>query len=349
MAAVRSKLKQFPEIVQADIDIKTGLAHFQAKPEFDQYVALAHAMEEAGGAIQMFHPKFRTPTAYYAMLGVKGRDLEKAEQLQQNLDGVPGVRAAIIDGERWFVNEKGLDVGGLVVFADPNPKLRFNLQKAAKDAGYILELRDHGGGHGGGADGMNNKEEWSEMNHSFAGLCLLFLTAIGVLQLALPRPPSIVKYGSVLVWVLLFVFLFIRSDRSSWPLGKIGWFEAFRDWETAQHRIGQGLVLLIAIGDFLRIRSGMKVNPTFSRWGILALGVVGSGMLYTHLHATIDPAHYQEVARMNFQHILMATISLLFCLSKFAWETWRFPRKGGQYVWLGFLGALGVVLTLYVE
>ena len=115
---MRSKLKQFPEIVKADIDIKTGRANLEARPEFDQYVALAHSMEEAGGAIQMFHPKYLTPQAYYAMLGVKGRDLEKTDRLQAALDAVPGVRTAIIDSDRWFTNEQGLDVGGLVVFAE---------------------------------------------------------------------------------------------------------------------------------------------------------------------------------------------------------------------------------------
>jgi hypothetical protein len=302
-------------------------------------------MEEAGGAIQMFHPKYIVPQAYYAMLGVKRRDLDKTDRLQTALDAVPGVRTAIIDSERWFTNEQGLDVGGLVVFADSNPKLKLNLEAAAKNSGFILEMRDHGHAAAGGID----SEEWSEANHAFAGLCLLLLTVIGVLQLSLKQPPAFIKYGSVAVWLLLFVFLFIRSDRSSWPLGEIGWFEGFQEWETAQHRVGQLLILIIAVGDFLRIRSGWKVNPTFGRWGILALGVVGAGMLYSHLHTTIDPAHYDLVKRMNFQHILMATAALLFCLSKFVWETWQVPKRGGQYVWLGFLGALGVILCLYVE
>lgn len=344
---VLARIKRFPEITKTEIDIKKSRAYLTAAADFDQYVALQHSIEEAGGAIHMFDVKYVVPRAYYAMLGVRGRDADKAEKLQAKLDAVPGVRSTIIDRERWFVNEDGLDVGGVVIFADPNPKLDFLLTQAGKDAGYILELRNHGGGHGGGPTG--DREEWSEMNHAFAGLCLLLLTVIGVLQLSLKQPPAFIKYGSVVVWGLLFVFLFIRSDRSSWPLGKIGWFEGFQEWETAQHRIGQLLILLIAIGDFMRIRSGWKANPTFSRWGVLALGVVGAGMLYSHLHVTIDPAHYREVARMNFQHILMATAALLFCLSKFVWETWRIPRAGGQYVWLGFLGALGLILCLYVE
>jgi hypothetical protein len=339
---VRSKLKQFPEIVRADIDTKTQRAYFEAKPSFDQYVALAHALEEAGGAIQMFHPKYLKPKAYYAMLGVKERTFENQEALQKALDAVPGVRSALIDSERWFTNEKGTEVGGLVVFADENPKLTLQLARAAEESGYIIEMRDHG-------HNAVDSKEWSEMNHAFAGVCLLFLAVCGMLQIGLKNPPPFIRYGTVLVWLAMFVFLFIRADRGSWPLGPLNWFEAFQEWDTAQHRVGVGLVLLIGIGDFLRLRQGWRVNPALGRWGILIVGVVGSGMLYSHLHQTIDPAHYQLVWRMNAQHVAMATVALLFCVTKFVWDTWQWPRRGGPYVSLTCLLTLGLILTLYVE
>jgi hypothetical protein len=52
---------------------------------------------------------------------------------------------------------------------------------------------------------------------------------------------------------------------------------------------------------------------------------------------------------MNAQHVAMAVTGLLFAASKFAWDTWQIPKKGGQYLWLFFLGLMGAVLTLYVE
>jgi hypothetical protein len=342
VAAVRSKLKRFPEVVKADIDIKAGLARMEAKPAFDQYVALAHSLEEAGGAIQMFHPEYLVPQAHYAMLGVRGRTDEKMEALQKNLQAVPGVRSAIIDPDRWFTNERGVDVGGVVVFADTNPRLKLGMIQAAGRAGFLLEPRDHG--HNAG-----DAEEWSEMNHAFAGVCLLCLTVLGVLQVSMKQPPQWARYGTPLIWLSLAVFLFFRADRGSWPLGPLSWWEGFQEWDTLGHRVGILLLVLIGAGDFLRVRRGLSVNPTLSKWGILAVGVVGSTMLYTHLHQTIDPAHYALVVRMNVQHVLMATSALLFALSKFAWETWRLPKRGGQYVYLGFLGVLGMILTLYVE
>jgi hypothetical protein len=339
---VRSKLKQFPEIVRTDVDLKAGRVYMQAKPTFDQYVALEHALEDAGGAIKMVHPTYRVPQALYATLGVRGRDPDKLMALEERLKAVPGVRSAIIDPDRWFTNEQGLDVGGVVVFADRAPQLELRLTEAAKRAGFLFEPKDHG-------EGAGDAEEWSEMNHAFAGLCLLFLTVLGMLNVGLARPPSFIRYGTVFVWLALFVFLFIRSDRGYWPLGPAPWWDGFREWDTLQHRLGMGVLLAIAAGDFLRLRNGWKFPPALSRWGLLAVGLGGSAMLFTHLHSTLDPAHQAMTVRMNAQHLAMATCALLFTLTKFAWDTWQRPRKWGPYLWLVCLGALGIVLNLYVE
>jgi hypothetical protein len=250
----------------------------------------------------------------------------------------------IIDPERWFSNEKGLDVGGVVLFAERNPRLTLQLKAAAGAVGFVFEPKQHG--HGASAD---DAQEWSEMNHAFAGVCVLLLAVIGMLQIALPRPVWFVRYGSVIVWGALFFFLFVRSDRGAWPLGRIGWLESFQEWDTAQHRLGQGLILLVGVGDFLRLRRGWRANPLLTRWGMLALALAGSGMLFTHLHQTIDPVHYAMTVRMNVQHVGMAVSALLFGVSKFAWDTWQVPRRGGQYLWLVFLACMGLILTLYVE
>jgi putative copper resistance protein D len=349
---VRSKLKRFPEIVDVKISREAGMAWLQAQPSFDQYVALQHALEDAGGAIQMFHPAYLIPQAHYGMLGVRERTPGKLIDLEERLKAVPGVRSAIIDQDRWFTNADGQDVGGVVVFADPNPRLEASLVRVAKQAGFVYEPREHGehgGGGGGGAAGGFDHDEWSEFNHAFAGLCLLVLAGIGAAQLSMARPPCYIKYGTVLVSIGLVVFLFICADRNAWPLGRIGWFESFQDWDTVQHRLGTGLLALLTIGDYLRLRKGWKVNSAVSRWAMLTLGLVGSGMLFTHLHRTIDPTHYAIADRMNRQHLAMASSALLFALSKFAWDTWQVPKRGGRYLWLGFLALLGLILVMYVE
>ena len=132
---MRSKIKRFPEIVDVQISRPAGMAWLQAKPSFDQYVALLHALEDAGGAIQMFHPAYLVPQAYYGMLGVKKRDDGLLFKLEDRLRAVPGVRTALVDQERWFTNAEGLDVGGVVIFADPNPRLELNLISTRNSSG----------------------------------------------------------------------------------------------------------------------------------------------------------------------------------------------------------------------
>lgn len=339
---MRSKLKQFPEVVAADINRKDQRAYLWAAPTFDQYAALQHALEDAGGAIQMVHPEYLVPKAMFATLGVKGKDPDKIEHLQDGLQKVQGVRSVVIDSDRWFTNEKGLDVGGLVLWADNNPNLELDLVSTAQKAGFILEPNHH-------AHGENDDDKWSMTNHAFSGLCLLFLTVCFALQMLSPRPPWLIKHGTTLVWLAMFVFLFIRADRTSWPLGKMSWWESFREADTAAHRVGEFLILILAFADYQRIKGKWSINPVVGRWGLLVVGLGGSIMLFTHLHSTLDPVHYAMVWRMNIQHMLMATMALGFTIAKFAWDTWQAPKRGGQYVWLGFLAALGVVLTLYVE
>jgi hypothetical protein len=238
---VRSKLKRFPEVVQADIDRPKERAYMWAKPSFYAYVALEHSMEEAGGAIQMFHPRLLVPTSVHGVLGVKDKNPNKIVDLETRLGKVPHVRTALVDPDRWFKNDKGLDIGGAVVFADQDPQLELNLVNAAKEQGFIFEPSTHG--HGGAS--ADEHDEWSEMNHAFSGLCLLFLAALGMLNIALPKPPWFIKYGAGFIWAALFVFLFIRSDRSFWPLGTINWWDGFREWDTTQHRAGVGMIGVI--------------------------------------------------------------------------------------------------------
>jgi hypothetical protein len=342
VAAVRRTLKRFPDVVSSEIDLKRQRAIVQVRSSFDQYVALEEAVQEGGGAIRMFHARYLIPEPIYAMLAGRQRDPGTLDDLQRRLQAVPGVRSAFIDPERWFTNDQGLHVGGAAIFADRDRLLDRNLEQAARDAGFILEPRMDG-------PAVMHDKEWSETNHRVAGLFLLLLTGLGVLQLSQPQPSRWVRYGTLGVWLGMFLFLSVRSDPEYWPIGQINWFDGFKDLESCQHRLGIGLIVPIVLGDFWRLRRGWKLNPALGHWGILTIAGVGGGMLFTHLHTTIDPAHAVMVRRMNLEHLAMATAVLGIAVSKFAWDRWRVPRRGGQYLWLVCLGLLGFLLNLYVE
>jgi hypothetical protein len=314
----------------------------QVRPEFDQYQALRTAVEAAGGAIQMFRARYLLPQAFTAVLGAPSPQPDRLGRLRQQVQAVPGVRAVFIDPDRWFANGQGLAVGGALLFADPQPHLEDDLTGAARAAGYVLEL------HKDPETTLAEKES-SELDHAVAGVCMLFLAGLGVLLLALPQPPSLLKHGTVLIFLVEFLILAPRSDSRYWPMGALSWWAGFHDPETVQHRLGLGLLLPIALGDFLRVRRGWKISPLLSGWGVLGVSLIGGGMLVIHRHTALDPAHMPAVRRENAEHLAMAASVLLFGVSKWVWDTWHLSRRWGGYLHLVFLGLLGVVLALYVE
>ena len=120
---------------------------------------------------------------------------------------------------------------------------------------------------------------WSEYNHHWSGL---FVLAIGVLSLLYAAGARWARHWPLL-FVLMAVFLFIRSDPEVWPLGQIGFFASLRDVEVLQHRVF--VLLIAAFGIFeWRVRTARKVKP----WAPLVfplLCATGGVLLLTHSHA----------------------------------------------------------------
>src|SRR4051794_5488963 len=234
--SVRQALAHFPGVLNPQFDVPREQVRLRVKPGFDQYAKLKEAVEAGGGEIKMFHAAYLVPQPLYTTLGVRDLQDDKLDRLRRRLGAVPGVRAAIIDPSRWFTNDQGLDVGGAVVFSDPDPRLEKNLERAASQAGFSLETRmdDPAAMH---------EQEFGVMNHRITGLLLLLLTGLGVLQITASQPPSWVRYGSLAVWLGLFVFIALRADPEYWPLGAINWLEGFKDRECCQHRLGAALLI----------------------------------------------------------------------------------------------------------
>jgi hypothetical protein len=324
------------------VDLRQQQARLEVREGFDQYPALQAAVEAGGGAIRMFSARYLAPRQFSAAVGVRQLSGDRVGRLQRRLERVPGVRCAWVDPDRWFRNDEGLEVGGALLFADPNPYLEDELVQAAQTAGFVLELRPDE------ATMLAEKED-SELSHAIGGLCMLFLAGVGVLLLALPEPPVVLRYGTVAIFLVEFVILSLRTDTSYWPMGPVNWWAGFHDPTAVQHRLGLGMLIPIALGDYFRVRRGWAVSPLLSGWGILIVGLVGGGMLLGHGHHTIDPAHAAMVRRANAEHVAMGVSVILFGVSKFVWDTWQAPRPWGRYLHLVFLGLLGVILTLYVE
>ncbi len=120
---------------------------------------------------------------------------------------------------------------------------------------------------------------WSEYNHHWAGLIVI---AIGLLALLNRAGLRLARHWP-LTFLGLAVFLFFRSDPETWPMGDVGFLESFRDVEVLQHRFFE---LLIVVFTYFEWR--VRATDWNNRYAVLVfplLCAAGGTLLLTHSHA----------------------------------------------------------------
>jgi copper resistance protein D len=163
---------------------------------------------------------------------------------------------------------------------------------------------------------------WSEYNHHWAGL---FVLAIGALSLLNAAGVRWARH-----WPLLFlglaVFLFLRSDPEVWPLGDIGFLASLRDVEVLQHRAFVLLIAAFAVFEW-RVRTRPDVKP----WARLVFPLLCAGggvLLLTHSHAI---ANVKEQLLIELSHTPLALAGIAAGWSR--WLELRLDPEASPIAW----------------
>ena len=182
---------------------------------------------------------------------------------------------------------------------------------------------------------------WSEYNHHWAGL---FILAIAVLALLNQAGLRIARHWP-LVFMGLATFLFFRSDPEVWPLGSIGFWESFRDVEVLQHRVF--VVLIVAFGWFeWRVRTG-KLRSAAAAMVFPLLCAAGGVLLLTHSHAI---ANVKEQMLIELTHTPLALAGLGAGAAR--WLELRLDPPGNRiagWIWPVCFLFVGLLLLSYRE
>ncbi len=182
---------------------------------------------------------------------------------------------------------------------------------------------------------------WSEYNHHWAGLFVLAIGALALLNRA--------GVGWARHWPLAFIglsgFLLIRSDPEVWPLGQIGLLDSLHDAEVVQHRLFAMLPLFFGAFEWC-VRTGRMRR----RWAAYVFPFVcagGGAMLLTHNHII---ANVKDALLIEITHTPLALAAVVA-----GWARWLELRMPGRvayvcaWAWPACFVMMGAILVLYRE
>ena len=199
-------------------------------------------------------------------------------------------------------------------------------------------------GQAGTRPNTTAEKSWSEYNHHWAGLIVL---AIGLLAFLAQTKHFPWARNWPLLFLGLSLFLFLRSDPETWPLGPNGFWVTLQDPEVLLHRIFSLLVIGLAIFEW-RVQTG-RVATERARLIFPALVAVASGLLLTHSHSL---GNIKEEVLAELSHAPLAILGVVAGWSR--WLELRLPsenkvRDRMAWLWPTCLVLIGLLLLNYRE
>ncbi len=183
---------------------------------------------------------------------------------------------------------------------------------------------------------------WSEYNHNWSGV---FVLTIGIFAM-LARFAGLrwARHWPVM-FVALGIFIAIRSDPETWPLGSIGFFESFRDPSILQHRFMALLVMVFGIFEW-RVRAG-SLAGTRAAYVFPLTNLLGGILMFTHSHVL---ENIQEALLIEMSHIPIGLLGIAAGCARWLELRTESPiRERAGYFWPVAFAAIGLVLLFYRE
>jgi putative copper resistance protein D len=194
-----------------------------------------------------------------------------------------------------------------------------------------------------GTENDANDRAWSEYNHHWAGVIVLaagLLALLGCSQ----------RFKWAQHWPLLFiglaVFILLRADPESWPLGPRPFWASFSSPDVLQHRMYALLITAFAIFEWA-IEAG-RVKSRVASYVFPLICAAGGALLLTHSHAL---GNIKEEMLAEMSHTPIALLGATAGWSR--WLELRLPDRRDSriaaYVWPVCLVLVGIVLLDYRE
>jgi putative copper resistance protein D len=139
-------------------------------------------------------------------------------------------------------------------------------------------------------------------------------------------------------------FVVVASDPEFWPLGPVAISEGLANPAVVGHRVGAGLLLLLA---WLGWRAMARRAPNQPLGNALpAILVVGSLLFLGHVHQGLAGADQLETL-IGVQHTVLGALGLLAGVVRWLELRQFLPRRVAGILWPGLIVALGAVMAFW--
>jgi copper resistance protein D len=183
---------------------------------------------------------------------------------------------------------------------------------------------------------------WSEYNHNWIGLVLLVMGAMAAIACA-GRAPWLRHWP--LLFLAMAVFILLRADPETWPLGPDGFWESFDVPEIVMHRVAAALVAAFAVCEWRVQRRQAQVRLT--PYVFPGACAVGGALLLTHSHSL---GNIKEELLAELSHVPLAVLGVVAGWSR--WLELRLEpadRRIPAAIWPSCFVAMGLLLLNYRE
>ena len=183
---------------------------------------------------------------------------------------------------------------------------------------------------------------WSEFNHHVSGMLVL---AMGLLAILHATGRARWARHWPLVFMGLAVFMILRNDPGSWPLGPEGFWEGWLVATVLQHRLFVLLVIAFGVFEWMVRTDRMPSRSAALIFPLLC--AVGGALLLTHSHAS---ENLKDEFLLEVTHVPLGVLAMMV-----GWARWlelRLPdarRRVPGSIWAVGLALIGVLLIFYRE
>ena len=196
-------------------------------------------------------------------------------------------------------------------------------------------------------------KRFSEFNHHFAGVFILLVGLLAVLE-----PRLVARFGWLrYLWAVLFfapgVYLFVWSDPESWPVGnQTLTYVITQNLQVLQHKVFSLILLGLGVVEYIRVR---RETPSIWLSSVFpTLAGIGALLLLFHPHATdvgggMDMASHMAMVKIERQHLGFAAAGFGIALSKAFADVGRFRPRLMRNLFAIFMMILGLLLLGYTE